>query len=94
MCDSKAVPLMLGIKETAEMYGLPVHFVRALVNNGDVTAIRVGRKILVNADKFCEYLNSNKLQPVNEIAKDETDTSSNIVGPLSRISAIPAGRGR
>lgn len=85
---------MLGIRAIAEMYCLPVHFVRALVNRGEVVAVRVGKKILVNTIMFGEFLNSNKLHPINEITKDETDTSSNIGGTNPRIAPIPADRGR
>ena len=85
---SKAdIPQMLRITEIAELYGLPVHFVRSLVNNGEVVATRVGNKILVNFDKFGEYLNSNTLQRSGE----KTHTRLNIVtrsnpriAPISR----------
>ncbi len=56
------IPLMLKITEVAELYNLPVHFVRSLVNNGEVVATRVGNKILVNVEKFGEFLNSNTIK--------------------------------
>ena len=99
MCANNAVPQMLGIKTIAERYGLPVRFVRALVNSGKVIAVREGNKILVNSDKFCEFLNSNRLQPANEdgAAKDHVDDtieSSSVGTAKRRIAPIPAGRGR
>ncbi|MCH5204292.1 MAG: helix-turn-helix domain-containing protein [Oscillospiraceae bacterium] len=57
------VPQMETIKKTAEIFGLPVHFVRAKVNSGEVVAVRAGRKFLVNVDRFAEYLNSATIQP-------------------------------
>ena len=70
-----AVPRMRTIKQTAEIFGLPVHFVREKVSAGEVVAVRAGRRFLVNVDKFAEYLNtctisqeseadSGKIQPI------------------------------
>lgn len=61
MDNLNKIPRMLKITEIAELYELPVHFVRTLVNNGEVVAVQVGNKVLVNAEKFGEYLESNKL---------------------------------
>lgn len=55
------IPRMRTIKETAELFGLPLHFVRQKVNNGEIVAVRAGRRFLVNIDKFVEYLNSNTI---------------------------------
>ena len=57
MNEPLKIPTMLTIKETAEMFKLPIHFVRQKVNSGEVVAVRAGRKFLVNAEKFAEYLN-------------------------------------
>ena len=94
MDESKNVPQMLRIREIAEMYGLPIHFVRALVNNGEVEAVRVGNKILVNADKFCTYLNHNRLQPVRKDTAEKTAANECIETIKPRIAPIPIGRGR
>lgn len=61
MFNESKIPTMLKITEIADMYGLPVHFVRALVNNGEVVSTRVGNKILVNAERFADYLNTNTI---------------------------------
>lgn len=63
MINNLPVPRMAGIKETAKIFGLPVHFVRQKVNNGEVVAVRAGRRFLVNVDKFAEYLNSSTIAP-------------------------------
>ena len=75
MTDNIRIPRMRTIKETAELFGLPVHFVREKVSNGEIVAVRAGRRFLVNIDKFAEYLNtctisqeseadSGKIQPI------------------------------
>lgn len=55
------IPQMESIKRTAEIFGLPVHFVRSKVASGEVVAVRAGRRFLVNIDKFAEFLNTNRL---------------------------------
>lgn len=56
------IPRMESIKKTAEIFGLPVHFVRSKVASGEVVAVRAGRRFLVNVDKFIEYLNNSTVQ--------------------------------
>lgn len=53
------VPRMETIDTTAKLFGLPKHLVRSKVLSGEVVAIQVGRKYLVNVDKFAEYLNTS-----------------------------------
>lgn len=57
------IPHMETIKRTAEIFGLPVHFIRCKVASGEVVAVRAGRKFLVNVDRFAEYLNTSTVQP-------------------------------
>ena len=75
MTDNIRIPRMRTIKETAELFGLPVHFVREKVSNGEIVAVRAGRRFLVNVDKLAEYLDtctisqeseadSGKIQPI------------------------------
>ena len=63
---SLIIPRMETIKKTAEIFGLPVHFVRQKVNSGEVVAVRAGRRFLVNVDRFADYLNNNVLIPKTE----------------------------
>lgn len=58
MNENLKIPQMESIKRTAEIFGLPVHFVRQKVSSGEVVAVQAGRKFLVNVDRFAEYLNS------------------------------------
>ena len=62
------VPRMRTIKETAEIFNLPVHFVREKVSAGEVVAVRAGRRFLVNIDRFAEYLNTCKVQSEQQTA--------------------------
>lgn len=62
------IPRMETIKKTAEIFGLPVHFVRCKVASGEVVAVRAGKRFLVNVDKFAEYLNSFTITPENNEA--------------------------
>lgn len=56
-----AVPEMKTIKQTAEMFGVSQYFVRKLATSGRIKAVRVAGRILVNCDKFAEYLNGATL---------------------------------
>ncbi len=57
------IPRMESIKRTAELFGLPVHFVRSKVASGEIVAVRAGKRFLVNVDRFADYLNSSTVQP-------------------------------
>lgn len=59
------VPHMENIKKTAEIFGLPEHFVRSKVASGEVVAVRAGKRILVNVEKFAEYLNTATITSQN-----------------------------
>ncbi len=59
MLENLKPPRMETITTTAEILHVPVHFVRAKVKNGEVVAVKAGRRYLVNVDKFIEYLNGN-----------------------------------
>lgn len=64
------IPHMETIKRTAEIFGLPVHFIRCKVASGEVVAVRAGRKFLVNIDRFAEYLNTSTVQPESGAVPD------------------------
>lgn len=62
------IPRMRTIRQTAEIFGLPVHFVREKVSAGEVVAVRAGRRFLVNIDRFAEYLNTCTVQSTQQTA--------------------------
>lgn len=70
MNDTTKIPHMETIRRTAELFGLPVHFVRTKVASGEVVAVRAGRRFLVNVDKFAEYLNTSTVQPESGAVPD------------------------
>jgi len=41
------IPLVLSVKETAERAGVPVSFIRRLIADGSVHAVRSGKKYFV-----------------------------------------------
>ena len=82
------IPQMRTIKETAALFGLPVHFVRQKVNAGEVVAVRAGKKFLVNVDRFLEYLNSATVTQTTESPSGER-LQKTAVGENPRISPIP-----
>lgn len=54
------VPEMLGVKETAEKFGISQHYARQLALSGTVKAVRVGRgKILINSQSVVDYFNNS-----------------------------------
>lgn len=54
------IPEMLGIKETAERFGISQNYARQLALSGAVKAVRVGKgKILINVQSVADYFNSS-----------------------------------
>ena len=72
------IPHMETIKRTAEIFGLPVHFIRCKVASGEVVAVRAGRKFLVNVDRFAEYLNTSTVQPESGAELDNSARTTSI----------------
>ena len=50
-------PEMITIREAAKRTGLSYDSIRKMVNAGELTYIKVGKKFLINAGKLCEFLN-------------------------------------
>lgn len=63
------IPTMLTINEVAQRTGLAKFHIRTLALQGKIKSIRAGKKILINFEKFIEYLN-----------EDEKQNNSNIIG--------------
>ncbi len=66
---STNIPRMLTIKETAKEFNLPEHFVRQTVLSGRCVAVRAGKKYLVNANKFSEFLNTSTVEQNENIVQ-------------------------
>ena len=52
------VPRMVSIKEAAALTGLAEYHVRRLCIGGEISAVKTGRKYLVNVDRLIDYLNA------------------------------------
>lgn len=62
-------PLMLGIREAAQRFGISQHYCRRLALSGTVKAVRVGRgKILVNCDSMAAFFDSATIPDQKNIA--------------------------
>lgn len=75
------IPQMLTIRETAELFNLPIHFVRQKVGSGEVVSVRAGRKFLVNAESVSEFLRTGQPQGTTKAAP-KSETVSRIM-PIS-----------
>ncbi len=71
------IPEMLGIKETAEKFGISQNYARQLALSGTVKAVRVGRgKILINAESMADFFN-------NSYINDQISTVTSDIKPIS-----------
>ena len=52
---------MMTINELAEHTGLAKHFVRQLALQNKIVHVRAGRKILINYERFIDYLNTGEM---------------------------------
>lgn len=65
--NNQNIPTMLGIKETAEHFGIAQHYARQLALSGKVKAVRVGRgKILINAQSVADFFNDSYITSENK----------------------------
>ena len=59
-------PRMETMQKTAELFGVSYYFVRKMALSGKIKAVRVAGRILVNCDKFAEFLNTATLPTLDE----------------------------
>lgn len=52
------IPKMVTIKEAAKATGLAEYHIRQLCINNEITAVKTGKKYLINLDRFVDYLNT------------------------------------
>ena len=60
------VPVMTTIIETAEKTGLAKHYIRQCCLNNKIVHVRCGKRILINFNKFVEFLNTGDTLSENE----------------------------
>lgn len=56
--SAPTVPHMASIKEAAQLTGLAEYHIRRLCIGGEISAVKTGRKYLVNVDRLIDYLNA------------------------------------
>ena len=63
-----AIPRMITIKEAAKSFDLPEHSVRTFArqdqNGARLFTVMIGKKYLINAERFTAYLNGEFFQPI------------------------------
>jgi excisionase family DNA binding protein len=52
-------PLLRGIRATAEITGLSASFIRRAIDEGDLRATRIGRRVLVKDADLLDWINRN-----------------------------------
>lgn len=68
--EKKNIPLMLGVIQTAERYGLSQHYVRRLLLSGTVKGVRIGRgKLLCNCNDLERFLSESYVNEPSEPAQ-------------------------
>ena len=60
-----AAPRMRTVNETAKLTGFPAHAIRQLIKDRKIVFVQCGSKVLVNLDKFIEYLNTGESEEVS-----------------------------
>lgn len=59
-------PRMETMQKTAELFGVSYYFVRKMALSGKINAVRIAGRILVNCDKFADFLNNATLPALEE----------------------------
>lgn len=61
------IPEMLGVKETADRFGISQNYARQLALTGTVKAVRIGgrSKILINAQSMADFFNNSYINVPN-----------------------------
>ena len=71
MMQNTNIPVMKGIIECAELFGISRHYCRQLALTGAVKAVRVGRGIiLINVQSLADFFNQSSIpEPEDESPK-------------------------
>lgn len=59
-------PNMETMQRTAEIFGVSYYFVRKMALSGKINAVRISGRILINCDKFADFLNNATLPALEE----------------------------
>lgn len=61
MMNSTELPRMMTVREIAKTGLLPENTIRVMLRNGQIQAVYLGKKALINFDNLCEYLRTLKV---------------------------------
>ncbi len=65
-------PKMMTVREIAKLGIMPEHALRIMLKAGQLPALYVGKKALVNYDKLCDLLhNLNAASPISQSYKKD-----------------------
>ena len=72
MMQNTNIPVMKGIIECAELFGISRHYCRQLALTGAVKAVRVGRgKILINVQSMADFFNQSSIPKPEDEAPNQ-----------------------
>ena len=78
MMQNTNIPVMKGIIECAELFGISRHYCRQLALTGAVKAVRVGRgKILINVQSMADFFNQSSIPEPEDEA-----TNQGVIQPI------------
>ena len=60
------LPHMETMQRNAKIFGLSYYFVRKMALSGKINAVRISGRILINCDKFADFLNNATLPALEE----------------------------
>lgn len=63
--DSDKTPRMMTVREIARLGILPEHALRIMLKAGQLPAIYIGKKALINYDKLCDLLRNLEVASLN-----------------------------
>lgn len=61
--ESDKTPRMMTVREIARLGILPEHALRIMLKAGQLPAIYIGKKALINYDKLCDLLRNLEVSP-------------------------------
>lgn len=75
-------PHMETMQKTAELFGVSYYFVRKLALSGKINAVRISGRILINCDKFADFLNNSTLPALEEQPEQSVGIRDLSVSPV------------
>lgn len=83
--NENKIPVMLTVKDAAKRFNISEYLLRTKAKEGAFPAVMIGKKILINADRLTEYLNTNTLSSPHLPAPAPIGHKSDSNKPDSRL---------